>query len=71
MREKKPKTPVAHNIFRFDSFFLLKGLRASVWRTRDVNIGGKSPKNINFAIIGNQVMFLDEIFSAGLRNISK
>ena len=25
------------------SFFLLKGLRAGVWGTRDLNIGGKNP----------------------------
>ena len=52
---------VAHNLFRFDFFFLLKGLTADVWRTRDISIGGKNPTNINFANIGNQVMFLDTI----------
>ena len=32
-----------------------------VWRTRDLNIGGKNPIDINFANIGNQVLFLDTI----------
>ena len=33
VREKKSKTSVvAHNLFRFDFFFLLKGLRAGVWK---------------------------------------
>ena len=37
----------------------MKGLRAEVWRTRDIKIGGKNATNINFANIGNQIMFLD------------
>ena len=43
------------------SFFLLKGLRADVWRTKDICIGKKNPTNISFASIGNQVMFYDTI----------
>ena len=60
VRENKLKTTVvAHNLFRFDFFFLMKGLRAGVWRIRDIKIGDKNPTNINFANIGNQIMFLD------------
>ena len=54
-------TVIAHNLFRFDFFFLLKGLRAGVWRTRDLIIGGKNPTDINLANIGNQIQFLDTI----------
>ena len=37
VRENKSKTTVvAHNLFRFDFFFLIKGLRAGVWRNRDI-----------------------------------
>ena len=54
-------TVIAHNLFRFYFFFLLKGLRAGVWRTRDLNIGGKNPTDINFADSGNQILFLDTI----------
>ena len=62
VKENKTKiSVVAHNLFRFGFFFLLKGLRAGVWRTRDISIGGKKPTNINFANMGNQVMFLDTI----------
>ena len=51
VRENKSKiTVVAHNHFRFDFLFLLKGLRAGVWITRDICIGGKNPADINFAI---------------------
>ena len=56
------KIPViGHNLFRFDFFFLVKGLRASVWKTRDICIGGGNPTNINFASIGNQVQFINTI----------
>lgn len=62
VRENKPKiTAVAHNIFRMDFFFLLKGLRAGVRRTRDICIGGKKPADINFTNIGNQITFLNTI----------
>ena len=55
------KAVFAHNVFRFDVFFLLKGLRAGVWRTRDISIGGKNSNDISFANIGNQITFLDTI----------
>ena len=42
-------------------FFLLKRLRAGVWKTRDISRGGKNLTNINFANIGNQVTFIDTI----------
>ena len=61
MRENKSKiSVVAHNLFRFDFFFLLKGLRAGVWK-RDISIGGKNPANRNFPNIGKKIMFLDTI----------
>ena len=37
VRENYYKIPViARNLFHFDFFFLVKGLRASVWKTRDI-----------------------------------
>ena len=50
-----------NNLFRFDLFFLIKGLRTGVWRTRDIVIGGKNSTDINFASIGNQVQFVDTV----------
>ena len=44
---------IAHNFFKFDLFFLLKNIRLSVWRTKDINIGGKNLTDINFASIDN------------------
>ena len=62
VKENYFKIPViAHNPFRFDFFFLIKGLRASVWKTGDIVIAGKNPTDINFAYIGNQVQFIDTI----------
>ena len=45
---------VAHNLFKFDFFFLLKELRVGIWKTRDVSIGGKNPTNIIFCKYGEQ-----------------
>ena len=62
VRENYYKSPViAHSLFRFDFIFSAKGLRASVWKTRDICIGGKNPTDITFASIGNQVQFIDTI----------
>ena len=62
VRENYYKIPViAHSLFRFDFIFSAKGLRASVWKTRDICIGGKNPTDITFASIGNQVQFIDTI----------
>ena len=61
-RENHFKIPVVtHNLFRFEFFFLLKGLRAGVWRRKDIKIGGKNPTDVNFASIGNQIQFPDTI----------
>ena len=50
----------------------MKGLRAGVWRTRDIKIGGKNPTNINFANTGNQIMFLNTIkyFQQSLKSLA-
>ena len=51
IRENQTKiSVVVHNFFRFDFFLLLKGLRAGVWKTRDITISGKKPTNINLQI---------------------
>ena len=61
-RENQYKIPVvAHKLFKFDFFFFLRGLRAAVWGTKDIGIGGRNATDINFANTGNQIMFLDTI----------
>ena len=48
---------IAHNFFEF----LIKGIRISVWETKDINIGRTGLTNINFASISSQVKFIDTI----------
>ena len=43
---------IAHNFFGFDMFFLIKGIKLSVWGMKDVNIDRTGLTNINFASIG-------------------
>ena len=38
--------------------FFFKGIRLSVWETKDINMGGTNQTNINYSIIGN-VKFID------------
>ena len=42
-------------------FFLLKGFRATVWNTKDINIGGTNLTNINFANIAGETKFIDTL----------
>ena len=62
---------IAHNQFRFDSFFFLKGIRPKVWEITHIKIGAKNVSNIHFALIGNQVRFIDTIkyFQQSLGNL--
>ena len=72
VRENYYTIPViAHNQFRFDFFFFLKGIRPTVWETTRIKIGAKSASNINFALIGNQFRFIDTIryFQQNLGNL--
>ena len=49
-------TWIAYNFFKFFMFFLLKGLKISVWNTKDINIGGDGLTDINFAKFGSSTM---------------
>ena len=51
----------AHNLFSFDIFFVLKGIRLCVWRTKQLNIGGNNLTNDQYANIGCHVKFIDTI----------
>ena len=64
---------LAHNQFRFDFFLLLKGLRPTVWGTKDISIGGRNPLNVNFALIRDQVKFINSVkyFQQSLSSIAK
>ena len=52
---------MACNLFGFDIFFFLKGLRLESWRTRNIYVGGTNLVNINFVNIVNQVKCIDTL----------
>ena len=61
-RENYYMIPVfAHNQFGFDFFLFLKGIRPSIWETPGIEIGGKNPTDVNFAVIRNQVRFIETV----------
>ena len=39
----------------------MKGIKPSVWETTEISIGGNNPTDVNFAIIRNQVRFIDTV----------
>ena len=57
-KNKHMLTCIAHNFFHFGMFFLLKGIRLSVWETKDINMGGTNLTNINYSTI-RSVKFID------------
>ena len=60
IRENQTLIPVfAHNLFSFDFIFVVKGIRLSVRRTKQFNIGETNLTNVQYANIGNQVKFID------------
>ena len=62
VRENKTDFVIfSHNFFSFDMFFLLKGFRATVWNTKDINIGRTNLTNINFANIAGETKFIDTL----------
>ena len=63
---------IAHNFFKFDMFFFIKSIRLSVWRTKDINIGGKNLTEINYVSIDN-FKFIDTMkyYLTSLRQLSE
>ena len=49
----------AHNLFSFDFFFAVKGIRLCAWRTKRLNIGRTNLTNVQYSNIGNQVKVID------------
>ena len=47
IRENQNLIPVfAHHLFSFDFFFVVKGIKLCVWRTKQLNIGGSNLTNV-------------------------
>ena len=74
VKESRSLLPViAHNLFKFDFFFVLKGLRLCVWITKNISTGGKNLTNIQYATIGNQIKFIDTVkyYQQSLANLAE
>ena len=52
---------IAHNLFGFDMFFLVKEYHATAWGTKDLNIDGTNLTHMNYGNIGGEVKFIDTI----------
>ena len=62
VKENKQFFPLfAHNLFGFNFFFFVKGVRLCVWQTKNYSIGGNNLKDLNFANIGDQVKFIETV----------
>ena len=62
LKENQRTIPViARNLFSFDFFFVVKGIRLRVWRTKNIVIGSSNLTNVQYANIGTQVKFIDTI----------
>ena len=57
----------------FNFFFVLKGIRLFVWRTKQLNIGGTNLTNFQYSNIGNQVKSIDtmEYYQKSLSSLAK
>ena len=53
--------PFVHDLFGFNLFFFVKGVRLCVWRTEKFLIWGNNIKNVNFANTDDQVNFIDKM----------
>ena len=60
-KNKSQIAMIAHNLFGFDMFFLIKAYRTTTWGTKDLNIGGTNLTHINYGNIGAEVKFIDTI----------
>ena len=62
MKENQRTIPViAHNLLSFNFFFVVKGIRLCVWRTKTIKIGSSNLTNVRYASVGTQVKFNDTI----------
>ena len=57
-----PDIPViAHYLFGFDLYYIIKGYIASAWCSKKLNIGGTSLTQINFSNITGEIKFIDSL----------
>ena len=62
---------IGHNFLGFDIYYMVKGYRASVWETSNLNMAGTNLTNMNYANISNQIKTIDTIkyYQTSLANI--
>ena len=73
VRENEDVIPcIVHNFFGFDMVFVIKAIRLSEWKTKDVNIGGKNVTDLNFASI-DKIKFIDTMkyYQSSLGKLAK
>ena len=56
-------TVFAHNLFSFDFFFVVKGIRLCVWLAKQLNIGGTNLTNVQYAGLSGQIHRHNQILS--------
>ena len=57
-----PEIPfIAHNLFGFDLYYLIKGYIVSAWRSKSLNIGGTNLTQINFGNIAGEIKLIDTL----------
>ena len=62
LRETQNLIPFfVHNLFSFDFFFVVKGIRLCVWRTKQLNTGRTSLTIVQYGNISSQVNFIDTV----------
>ena len=66
VRETKSEIAmIAHNLFGFDVFFLIKCYRGTAWGTKDLNFGETNLTPINYGNIAGEIKFIDTQKSLG------
>ena len=73
VRENKTEVSViAHNLMKFDAFFVIKGYRAPAWKKKNISMGGTNITNLNFMSIGSEVKFIDSLkyYQTSLANLT-
>ena len=62
VRENKCEIPlIGHNFVGFDVFYMVRGYRSSCWGTNELEMGGTSLTNVNYASIRNQIKIIDTL----------
>ena len=68
-----PEIPyVAHNFFGFDLFYFMKTYIASVWCSKELNIGGNNLTHANYGNISSEIKLIDSLkfYPQSLRKLS-